>query len=199
MKQLKRGLQINCSTSGSEVSNPYEMLFQSSLHDTVRIHKSSVGHPEIFFGSGSDFSDGFGSYMNLVSLKFLSYILPYRLKHCKCVRLHITTRYKVFRGIFYKRNLLHGSGSWMIFSCSGFGYGSTRLYKRIGLSLWPVEQTGGAGGSASGWSWACPSCCLSPPHPPAAARSCWSGPCCGCDWPGGSWQLPAGCWNIWKT
>ncbi len=111
MTQLKRGLKINSSTSGSEVSNPYEMLFQSSLRDTVRIHKSSVGHPEIFFGSGSDFSDGFGSYMNLVSLTFLSYILPYRLKHCKCVRLHITTRYTVFRGIFYKRNLLHGSGS----------------------------------------------------------------------------------------
>ncbi len=46
----------------------------------------------IFFGSGSDFPDGFGSYMNFLTSIDLCEIVSLS---CKCVRLLITTRYKI--------------------------------------------------------------------------------------------------------
>jgi hypothetical protein len=68
----------------------------------------------IFLGSGSNFSDNsdpggsgsgscFRSYMN--GTKLFNINFTFECTSCKCVRLHITTRYKLFRGFFpWKRN-----------------------------------------------------------------------------------------------
>ncbi len=92
--------------------------------------------PNDFFGSGSYFSVGFGSYMvfkffyNILNMKF-TFVFTYR----KCVRLHFMTRYELFREICFSKEFFFKLSVFdekllKVSDLTGFGSGSTTLLQR---------------------------------------------------------------------
>jgi hypothetical protein len=100
-------------------------------------------------GSGYDKPGGFGSYIKLfsiVNIKFTSVSAS-----CKCVRLHVTTRYKVFLGNLFWKNITNTFLNlafcwamvkfyrfvWVIFNSVNFWPGAVQL--RIMFELQKVN------------------------------------------------------------